>query len=139
MESSRMTQEPAGLLRSHGLRATPQRIAVAELLLEKPVHVTPNELYASLKDRLPSISPNTIYLTLAHFEEAGLVRRFHIDGQAVFDSNTTMHDHAFCCACGAVVDVAGAPEDERPAQLAAWNIRNENRVWIGLCPDCKPG
>lgn len=125
-----------GLLRTHGLRATPQRIAVAELLFASPSHFTPQEVFEILKRRFPSISQNTIYLCLAHFEAAGLLRKCFVEGKTIFDSNTSRHDHAYCCRCGKLVDLPSSGLGKRPTQISGWSLRGESRVWYGLCPEC---
>jgi len=124
------------LLREHGLRATPQRLALAELLLTKPTHETAQNLHESLKDHFPSMSHNTVYLTLSHFETAGLVRRFYVDGKAVFDSNTTQHDHAYCQDCNRLIDVPENSANNTPAALSGWSINQQTQLFSGICPDC---
>jgi len=124
------------LLREHGLRATPQRLAVAELLFKEPTHETAQSLHESLKDHFPSMSHNTVYLTLSHFEAAGLVRRLHVDGKAVFDSNTLQHDHAYCRNCNNLIDVPADSPNASPAILSGWNISQQTQLYSGICPDC---
>ncbi len=132
------TQDIPALLRKHGLRVTPQRLAVAELVLRKPTHITARMAYQALRKTHPAISMNTVYLTLGQFESSGLLRRFEVHGNSVFDSNTTPHDHACCSRCKAIIDLndpqAGLPL--LPAELAAWQIEHEQRIWTGLCPTC---
>jgi len=125
------------LLKRHGLRATPQRIAMAELLFSSAQHVTPLSVYQSLCDQFPSLSQNTVYLTLAQFEQKGLLRRLPIPGGMLFDSRTGPHDHACCRLCGEVMDVPAAARSSRPpVELSTWSIEQEGRVWSGVCPRC---
>jgi len=133
------TQEiiPA-MLRSHGLRVTPQRLAVAELVLNRPTHITARVAYETLRESHPAISMNTIYLTLGQFESSGLLNRFEINGNTIFDSNTTPHYHACCNSCKAILDLTYQQTvlPLLPAALEHWHINNEQRIWSGLCPDC---
>ncbi len=124
------------LLRAHGLRATPQRIALAEVMFTAPAHFTPQKVFDIMKGRFPSISQNTIYLCLAHFEAAGLLQKCFVDGKTIFDSNTDRHDHAYCCRCGKLIDLPASSTETRPAPIANWSIDGESRVWYGLCPAC---
>ncbi len=126
------------LLRSHGLRVTPQRLAVAELVLSKPTHITARMAHDALTAAYPAISMNTIYLTLGQFEASGLLKRFEVNGNAVFDSNTTPHDHACCSQCKAIIDLPHQDNHspQQPAALCQWNIANEQRIWSGICPSC---
>ncbi len=61
-------------LRAAGLRATPQRQFVLEAL-EDLQHATPTEIAATIQQHAPSINHSTIYRTLDHLEEAGIVTR----------------------------------------------------------------
>ncbi len=129
------------LLRSHGLRLTPQRLAVAQLVLSKPAHVTARKVYRKLKGEHPALSLNTVYLTLGQFEKSGLLDRFEVNGNAVFDSNTTPHNHACCSCCGTILDLpVHRAAQQAPSQISQWQIQAERRIWVGLCPQCiQPG
>lgn len=130
--------EIAGLLKEHGLRVTPQRVAICALLLDRHCHYTPHQVHEALKRRFPSLSPNTVYLTLAQLEAAGLVQRVHVEGQSVFDSNTRVHDHLYCQRCGLLADVPSAAKAPKaPPQAAGWKVDHASRTLFGLCPACR--
>ena len=125
------------MLRSHGLRVTPQRLAVAEFVLPKAMHVTARAVYQKLRKTHPAISMNTIYLTLGQFESSGLLQRFEVNGNSIFDSNTTPHDHACCNRCKAIIDLPQQTESMQPPNaLTHWRIDRRQRIWSGLCPAC---
>lgn len=137
MGSLRNRHEIGRLLRKHGMKATPQRLAIAAIMLPEPMHITAQKLYDQLQDEFPSISQNTVYLTLASFEEAGLLRRFYANGSMIFDSNVSAHDHACCYRCGDICDIETLPHSRQmPLALAKWRISSESRVLSGLCPAC---
>jgi len=136
MNATIPSNDPYALLRAYGLRATPQRVAVTQLLIKQDTHATPGEVYARLRADFPSISQNTVYLTLDHLEKAGLLRRMHLAGRMVFDSNTQIHDHACCSCCGKIVDLPPAERFDTPGELNNWQVEGESRLWTGLCPDC---
>jgi len=125
------------MLRSHGLRVTPQRLAVAALVLNRPMHVTARMVHEKLRETHPAISMNTIYLTLGQFESSGLLQRFEVNGSTVFDSNTAPHNHACCNCCGTILDLpVHRAAQQAPAQISQWQIQAERRIWVGLCPQC---
>ncbi len=130
-------------LHRHGLRATPQRLAVGAMLLRGPVHVTAREVWQSLRRRHPAISLNTIYQTLGQFEAKGLVQRLEVGGVSVFDSNMAPHDHVWCERCHAIEDVpagVNAPgHDGETWAPPGWRIAGVRRVWVGVCPACRAG
>ena len=135
------------ILRNHGLRATPQRLAVGGMVLSRPVHVTARAVWEALRKTHPAISMNTVYQTLGQFEAKGLLQRLEVGGVTVFDSNTTPHDHACCESCGAIEDVPAAgdtsgscprpPEEGASGWPAGWKLTGVRRVWLGLCPACR--
>ncbi len=129
-------QELAGILRSHGMKATPQRLAVASLLLPARIHLTPQQVRERLRDRYPSLSLNTIYQTLQRLAGAGLLRELNIGGRTWFDSHVEPHHHAVCRVCERIEDVPAAAQFV-PLTLRRWKIEDEARIWQGLCPECR--
>jgi len=136
MDITSRSDDPHVLLRVHGLRATPQRVAVTRLLLKQATHATARDVYAALNTDFPSMSQNTVYLTLTHLEQAGLLRRMYIAGRMVFDSNMKMHDHACCSHCGRIMDLPSAGQSDAPGELGGWRVAGQSRLWTGICPDC---
>jgi len=94
------------LLSSRRLRATNQRILIAELFMTAPSHMSVQELYQKVRHKLPQTSVSTVYKTMLLFEELGLVRRLSgLGKEAIFDSNTLPHINVVCGVCGSVEDV----------------------------------
>ena len=86
------TAELCALIERHGLRPTAQRLRIAELLLAAPVHLTAEQMLASLRRSNSRVSKATLYNTLHLFAEHGLARPIHLEpGRCVYDS--TMHPH----------------------------------------------
>ncbi len=136
MQKTESQHDIQALLKEHCIGATPERIAVAELLLEKPVHTTPLELHAIIKERFHSITLDAVYLILAEFEKNGLLKTCQIDGKTVFDSNLREHHHAACRQCGKILDLPPLEMPDIPEPLKGWRINTTLRVWHGICPDC---
>ena len=65
-----METELANLLRQHGLKVTPQRIAILKLLYSGG-HFNGEQIYNELKKSEPSISLSTVYNALNTLEKAG--------------------------------------------------------------------
>lgn len=78
----------------HGLRCTPQREEVYLALASTRDHPTAEELYTTVRKRLPEISLGTVYNALTHFSRRGICRRLSgEDGTARFDAETDNHVH----------------------------------------------
>ena len=96
-----------GLLEAHGILPTPQRVEVAEILLEKPQHLSADQIIDTLKGRDSGVSKATVYNTLNLFSERGLVRELAVDPERKFyDSTTTPHHHFYNVDTGELVDIA---------------------------------
>jgi len=106
-----------GQLREKGLKVTPQRMAIYNMLLATTAHPTAEEVWEHIKGEYPAVSFNTIYTTLTTLEQAGLVLRLHIGGVAHFDANVQPHAHLCCSECGYVDDYC-LPDSVDCAELA---------------------
>lgn len=98
--------EIADRLRAAGIPVTLQRLAIAGALLERPVHLTAEQLLKQVKSRVPETSRATVYNSLKLFVEKGLVKELVVDpGHVVFDSNTEPHFHLYDVVTGNLTDV----------------------------------
>lgn len=94
------------LLVRAGLRPTKQRAAIARLLFKGDRHVTAEELHLEARSSGADISLATVYNTLHHFSEVGLVRELGIEGsRTYFDTNTSNHNHFYFEDRHDVVDI----------------------------------
>lgn len=93
-------------LRAAGIQPTLQRLAVAEVLLPRPAHLTADAVLAAARRGLPGISRATVYAVLQLFTERGLLRELPVTGAAtLYDSNTAPHHHLVDVETGAVLDL----------------------------------
>ncbi|MCO5977643.1 Fur family transcriptional regulator [Ideonella oryzae] len=93
-------------LQQAGIGPTLQRLAIAEVLLRQPCHMTADQVLAAARRWLPSLSRATVYGTLQLFVRQGLLRELPIDGEAtVYDSNLAPHHHLYHEDTGEVSDV----------------------------------
>ena len=66
-------------LEQHRVTATPQRLEVAEVLLERPQHLSADQIIERLKDNGSRVSKATVYNTLNLFLEKKLIREVIVD------------------------------------------------------------
>ena len=93
-------------LADRGLRATPQREVVFQVLLEKRDHPTADEVFARVKGVMPSISLATVYNCLEAMVECELVRAVNFErGPTRYCPNLRPHAHFHDEASGATLDV----------------------------------
>ncbi len=127
-------------LHLRGGRVTPQRRAIARLIDEAQMHVTAEEIYSQVSERLPGVSIPTVYATLELLEELGHVARVPTSsGPALFDTRTDEHHHMICRACGHVADLMASVDRERLVSAAGAHGFHAEQVQLvvqGLCDEC---
>jgi len=120
---------------------TRQREVVLKVIREAPEHLTANDVFASAKKRLPSISFATVYNSLRYLKEAGHIAEIQFgNGASRFDRMTSRHDHAICTSCGKLVDIEmDIPDDivKRAARHSKFKPESLEFTLRGKCPDCK--
>jgi Fe2+/Zn2+ uptake regulation proteins len=89
-------------LRSRGLRWTPQRRLILDVLAATHGHVTSSEIVERCRERDPETTPSTVYRTLDVLEELGYLNHSHgTDGREEFHVlPETEHAHLQCEQCG---------------------------------------
>lgn len=98
-------------LRAAGLRPPRQRIVIASLLFrETHRHVTADNLFQDIQLIDQHLSLATIYNTLHHFSEVGLLRRICTSSERVyFDTDTGNHHHFYIMEKDKIIDI---PKEE---------------------------
>jgi Fur family peroxide stress response transcriptional regulator len=126
--------------RAKGLKATHQRMEIFRELAGTDEHPEAETIYQRVRARVPAISRDTIYRTLATLEQQGLIRRAEaISGPTRFDANTTRHHHFICTACGAIHDFTNDALDTLPIPRAARKFGRINDAQVqlrGICVAC---
>lgn len=127
--------------RAKGLRITHQRTEIFRALLKHPDHPTIENVFDHVRRHLKTISLDTVYRTIATFEEYGLVRRVHhIDNATRLDINTSEHHHLVCKKCHKIEDFDWPDFDRMkpPRSIAHWDqIEVKHAVISGLCAACR--
>jgi Fur family transcriptional regulator, ferric uptake regulator len=129
-------------LRQSGLRWTPQRRLLIEILAGIDGHVTGAEVVERCRRLDPATTPSTVYRTLDVLEELGLVRHCHgADGREEYHVlPAAEHGHIYCKTCGAMEEI---PEEAAPALKAALTSSHDFAVdvshvtIVGQCRTCR--
>src|SRR5262245_27302404 len=128
-------------LRARGLRWTPQRRILVEVLSKVDGHVTGAELVDRCRAIDPETIPSTVYRTLDVLEELGLLRHSHAaDGREEFHVlPSAIHGHLHCNGCGTTWEIDA---DEARSLVDALERRRAFAVDVshlsiaGRCGDC---
>jgi Fur family ferric uptake transcriptional regulator len=124
-----------------GLRWTPQRRTVVEVLAGTDGHVTGAELIERCRALEPQTIPSTVYRTLDVLEELGLVRHGHAaDGRAEFHVGPdTEHGHLYCADCGGRWEIRAGQADAivRAFRRAdGFEVDLSHVTVVGRCASC---
>jgi Fur family iron response transcriptional regulator len=94
------------LFERQGILPTPQRIEVAEILLDKPQHLSAEQIIDRLRDAGSGVSKATVYNTLNLFAERGVVKECMVDPvRKFYDSSTYPHHHFYNVDTGELSDI----------------------------------
>jgi len=98
-------------LADSGLRSTPQREVVYDVLLRKRDHPTADEVFARVKSRLPTISLATVYNCLETLVQCDLVRAVNFERSPTrYCPNLRPHAHFHDEQTGKTHDIDLPPE-----------------------------
>lgn len=124
-----------------GMRVTEQRIEIFKEVAASCEHPDAETVYAAVKNKMPNVSIDTVYRTLASLEELNMI--FRVDNQlpkARFDADKTPHHHFLCVKCNEVYDIF-LEESEKvslPQNAEKFgDIKDINLQIRGICNKCK--
>ncbi len=134
-----MMKTAADVLDEKGVRPSPQRVRIYEVLAGTKSHPSIDWLYQRLRDELPTLSRTTVYNTLGTFIDAGLAKPIFIEGEEIrYDADMTLHGHFRCRLCGGVFDFP-VSEEETALRLPPGFVPEMVQIHcVGLCAECRP-
>ena len=128
-------------LRQSGLRLTHQRLEVAREIACSNKHPDVEAVYLGVRERVPTISLDTVYRTLGALEKLGLIRRVEVLGGPVrYDPVLEPHHHFICTECGLIQDVYGGAYDELRAPESTAGLGRVEAITVqlrGVCKSCQ--
>jgi Fur family ferric uptake transcriptional regulator len=128
-------------LRSAGLRVTAPRLAVLAAVRDGD-HLAVEDIAASARERIGSISMQATYDVLAALVRVGLVRRIEPAGSpARFETRVDdNHHHIICRRCGVAADVDCVLREApclEPSDTSGFVIDEAEVVFWGVCAACQ--
>ncbi len=128
------------LLRSRGLRMTPQRRAIVATVMLAQGHISPTDVTRKIQSEMPGVNASTVYRTLTLLEEIGVLQHMHLESGAEYHrTEEAEHIHLVCGNCG-----HDDPLTLREAQKLQTMIRSHHGfeadlthfAITGMCSDC---
>jgi Fur family transcriptional regulator, ferric uptake regulator len=131
-------------LQSRGMRNTEQRQLLLERVFSQHEHFDADQLLERLPRRGESgyVSRPTVYRTLTEFVDAGLLRKFQLEGRSVYehDYGYPQHDHFYCIKCTRLIEFQSEALMEIREELARefrFSVRSHRWIINGVCETCR--
>jgi Fur family ferric uptake transcriptional regulator len=136
-----VSADHASLLRAHGLQVTAQRVAVLGAVADT-AHASAHDIADDVRDRIGTISRQSVHDTLTVLADRGIVRRIQPAGSpARFEMRVgDNHHHLACRQCQRLVDVDCAVGDTpclTPSDDWDFELDEAEVVYWGICPECR--
>lgn len=129
------------VLRSKGLRMTPQRRAIVAEVMRTQGHISPTALARTVQSEMPGVNASTIYRTLSLLEEVGVLAHAHLESGAEYHrAEEAGHVHLTCSNCGSEDDLSLAEADALSHLIERHHrfLPDLTHFAIsGLCADCR--
>jgi len=128
-------------LRHNGLRITPQRRVILELLADDDSHPTAEQVYQRVLSIMPDISRTTVYNTFHELSALGELTPVldPSDGGQRYDTNNERHHHLYCTQCHRLIDIDHDFEglSLTPEESSGYQLLSRQVTFYGICPDCQ--
>jgi len=128
------------ICRQKGMKVTHQRLEVFRELVSTGEHPTAEDLFNRVRPKMPTVSLDTVYRTLATLQEYGVVARVEVlDDRSRYDANLNVHHHFVCVECKKVEDFYWPAIDglQLPAEAKSLgNVHQLHAELRGICSKC---
>ena len=129
------------LCAEHGIAVTHQRQVLYEVMQAMDGHPSPEEVYAQVREQIPSISLATVYKNIHVFVESGVLREVSLHhGTVRVERNEKDHHHMVCSRCKAIADIGAEELGLRPQHRllpGGFLVERYAVDVIGLCAKCQ--
>jgi Fur family ferric uptake transcriptional regulator len=129
-------------LKARGLRMTPQRQLILEVVVGMHGHISVDQVHQQVIRQFPDVHITTVYRTLEVLEELGIVRHTHIhDGVAQYQrTDEALHQHMVCTVCRAntelEVDILKPLAEELRVRYG-FDADLAHTAIVGVCHECQ--
>jgi Fur family ferric uptake transcriptional regulator len=131
-------------LHERGLRWTPQRRLLVDVLARTDGHITGAELVERCRAADPQTTPSTVYRTLDVLEDIGLIRHAHgLDGREEFHVRPAReHGHLHCAVCHGAWEIGADDVTTLVSDLErvrGFRVDLGHLSVVGVCRACREG
>ena len=126
--------------RDSGVKLTHQRIEIFREVAATGEHPDAERVFLGVRQRLPTVSLDTVYRTLWMLNDLELIRTLGPPRErARFDANLNNHHHFVCIQCGLTRDFYSDAFDgvKLPETINAFGQMKTTSVEVrGICTEC---
>lgn len=139
-ETARQMDRFQEALRRSGVKATHQRLEIFREVVGAPGHPDAETVFKGVRQRMPTVSLDTVYRTLHLFVALGLIGTLGPGRERTrFDADTRPHHHFVCTRCGLIQDVHSREFEGLKAPAAVTRLGHVETIQVefrGLCSRC---
>jgi len=139
-EIDRRLERLRSTLRKAGVKLTHQRLEIFREIASRIDHPVADAVFRTVRNRLPTVSLDTVYRTLSLLSDLGLITTLGPRREGVrFDPNLDRHHHYVCTRCGLVRDFENVPWAALRPPAKIQGLGSVERVQVevrGLCDQC---
>jgi Fur family peroxide stress response transcriptional regulator len=129
------------LCAEHGIAVTHQRQILYEVMQGMEGHPSPEEVYARVREQIPSISLATVYKNIHVFVESGVLREVSLHhGTVRVEMKEEDHHHMVCSRCKSIADIGGDElglTAQRRVLPGGFLVERYAVDVIGICSKCQ--
>jgi Fur family ferric uptake transcriptional regulator len=128
-------------LKQQGMRLTPQRRLIVELIHDKVAHLTAEEIIRHVQEQMPGVNKSTVYRTLELLEKSGCVYKSELDDHVIYHhAEEGHHHHLVCDQCGRTIECAEdivVPLEKELEKKYGFHAHLQHLVFNGTCRECR--
>ena len=128
------------ICRDEGIKLTHQRIEIFREVAQVGDHPDADQVFHRVRDRMPTVSLDTVYRTLWLLKDLGLVVTLGSSREPTrFDANLNSHHHFVCGRCGSTRDFYSNDLDNiiLPDSVGSLGEIEATHVEVrGICREC---
>jgi Fur family transcriptional regulator, ferric uptake regulator len=128
-------------LKRKGYKLTPQRRVILDIIHETPSHLTADDIYNLVQQRISGVNKSTVYRTLELLEDLDCVVRSEMGERFIYHhAEEGHHHHLVCRQCGRTIEMSETRLEPMRRMLLDdldFQVDIKHLVLHGLCADCR--
>ncbi len=135
-----MHDDVKDLFKEKGLRITPQRLEIWNIVKKMDTHPATEDVFELVRKRFSNISFDTVYRTLTLFEKFGIIKKVHyFTNRTLYDTNLAPHHHFVCMRCRKIIDFTWEDMDNTDIPEYVKSMGKPDSIYVeirGICKEC---